>query len=50
MVSCGQDLNAPGRVPVANCSEHSSDPTCSSEVEGFRLEGLINRELVLLCS
>jgi len=50
MVSCGQDLNAPGGVPVANCSEHSSDPTSFSGVEEFQHEGLINRKLVLLCS
>jgi len=50
MVSCGQDLIAPGGVPVANCSEHSSDPTSFSEVQEFQPEGLINMELVLLCS
>jgi len=49
MVSCGQDLNAPGGVPVTNCSEHSNDPTSFSEVEEFQPEGLINRKLVLLC-
>lgn len=49
MVNCGQDLNAPGRVPLANCSEHSSDATSFGEVKEFQPEWLINRELILLC-
>ena len=43
-------FKCPRRGTSANCSEHSSDTTSFSEVEEFQPEGLINRELVLLCS
>jgi len=38
MVSCGQDLNASGRVPVATCSERSGDATSFGEVKEFQPE------------